>query len=44
MAIAFLVFGGSSQLFGQAYPDRTINLIIPMAPGDGVDVSGTIDG
>jgi tripartite-type tricarboxylate transporter receptor subunit TctC len=41
-AIAFSVLGGSSQLFGQAYPDRAINLVIPMAPGDGVDVAGRL--
>jgi tripartite-type tricarboxylate transporter receptor subunit TctC len=41
-AMAFLVFAGSSRLFGQAYPDRTINLVIPMAPGDGIDVAGRL--
>jgi tripartite-type tricarboxylate transporter receptor subunit TctC len=42
VTIAFFVFAGSPQLFGQAYPDRAINLIIPMAPGDGVDISGRL--
>ena len=42
MTMAFLIFGGSSRLFGQAYPDRAINLVIPMAPGDGVDIAGRL--
>jgi len=42
MPMAFLIFGGSSRLFGQAYPDRAINLVIPMAPGDGVDIAGRL--
>ena len=33
---------GAPYLFAQGYPDRTINLIIPMAPGDGVDIVGRL--
>src|SRR3989304_6097047 len=42
IAIVILLSGGVSNLFGQGYPDRTINLVIPMAPGDGVDVAGRL--
>ncbi len=42
LAITILFFSSASKLFGQNYPDRSINLIIPMAPGDGVDVSGRL--
>ena len=42
MTMAFLVFGGSSQLFGQAYPDRAINLVIPLPVGEGGDVAGRL--
>lgn len=42
MAAAILFAGSASSLFGQAYPDRAINLVIPMAPGDGVDVAGRL--
>ena len=41
-AIAILLGGSASELLGQGYPDRPINLIIPMAPGDGLDVSGRL--
>ena len=41
-AIAILLGGSASELLGQGYPDRPISLIIPMAPGDGVDVSGRL--
>lgn len=37
-----LFLGSATGLFGQGYPDRTINLVIPMAPGDGVDVTGRL--
>lgn len=40
MAILFL--SSASNLFGQGYPNRAINLIIPMAPGDGIDISGRL--
>jgi len=40
--VAFLFLGGVSELLGQGYPDRAINVIIPMAPGDGLDVSGRL--
>jgi len=42
MTLSILVLGNAVLLFGQSYPDRAINLIIPMAPGDGVDVSGRL--
>ncbi len=37
-----LVLSHGPCLFAQGYPDRPINLIISMAPGDGVDVSGRL--
>jgi len=37
-----LLFAGTPELSAQKYPDRPINLVIPMAPGDGIDVSGRI--
>ncbi len=37
-----LVLSHGPSLFAQGYPDRPINLIISMAPGDGVDVSGRL--
>ncbi len=42
MVLSILVLGDAILLFGQGYPDRAINLVIPMAPGDGVDVSGRL--
>jgi tripartite-type tricarboxylate transporter receptor subunit TctC len=42
MTLSILVLGNAILLFGQGYPDRAINLVIPMAPGDGVDVSGRL--
>jgi tripartite-type tricarboxylate transporter receptor subunit TctC len=42
LSAVVLLLGSASGLFGQGYPDRAINLIIPMAPGDGVDVSGRL--
>lgn len=39
---ALLVFLTSSQSFAQKYPDRPITLVIPMAPGDGLDVGGRL--
>jgi tripartite-type tricarboxylate transporter receptor subunit TctC len=41
-AIAILLGASTSELLGQGYPDRPINLVIPMAPGDGLDVSGRL--
>jgi tripartite-type tricarboxylate transporter receptor subunit TctC len=38
--VFILLLQGAPCLFAQGYPDRTINLIIPMAPGDGVDIVG----
>jgi len=37
-----LLVGGTPELFGQSYPDHPISLIIPMAPGDAVDIAGRI--
>src|SRR4030042_4234627 len=42
VVIAILGLSGGSELLGQAYPDRPIQLVIPMAPGDGVDVAGRL--
>jgi len=36
------VLGSASGVFAQEYPDKAINLVIPMAPGDGLDVSGRL--
>jgi len=38
----FLIFCSASQLFAQKYPDRPITLIIPMAPGDALDICGRL--
>ncbi|OGP54542.1 MAG: hypothetical protein A2162_10125 [Deltaproteobacteria bacterium RBG_13_52_11b] len=42
MVLTILILCGASQLFAQKYPDRPITLIIPMAPGDGLDISGRL--
>lgn len=44
LLIAVLVFiaGGSPELFGQTYPNRSVNLIIPMPPGDSLDITGRV--
>jgi tripartite-type tricarboxylate transporter receptor subunit TctC len=39
---AVFLLGSASGLLGQEYPDKAINLVIPMAPGDGLDVSGRL--
>jgi tripartite-type tricarboxylate transporter receptor subunit TctC len=39
-----LVLLSTSSLFAQKYPDRPITLVIPMAPGDGLDVAGRLMG
>src|SRR5512143_3938541 len=45
LVIAAALFAGSvSQLFGQGYPNRPISLIIPMAPGDALDITGRLMG
>ena len=41
---AALFAGGASELFGQGYPNRPISLIIPMAPGDALDITGRLMG
>lgn len=40
--IMFIIFCIYSFSISQVYPERQINLIIPMAPGDGVDVAGRL--
>lgn len=44
LLIAVMVFiaGGSPELFGQTYPSRPVNVIIPMAPGDALDITGRV--
>jgi tripartite-type tricarboxylate transporter receptor subunit TctC len=42
VVIPILFFSSASKLLGQNYPDRSVNLIISMAPGDGLDVSGRL--
>jgi len=45
LVIAAALFAGSaSELFGQGYPSRPISLIIPMAPGDALDITGRLMG
>ncbi len=45
LVIATVLFAGSaSELFGQGYPNRPISLIIPMAPGDALDITGRLMG
>jgi tripartite-type tricarboxylate transporter receptor subunit TctC len=45
LVIASVLFAGStSELFGQDYPNRPISLIIPMAPGDALDVTARLMG
>jgi tripartite-type tricarboxylate transporter receptor subunit TctC len=45
LVIATVLFAGStSELFGQDYPNRPISLIIPMAPGDALDVTARLMG
>jgi tripartite-type tricarboxylate transporter receptor subunit TctC len=39
---AIVLAGAPSQLFAQTYPNHPINLIIPMAPGDAVDLAGRV--
>ncbi|HVP79873.1 MAG TPA: tripartite tricarboxylate transporter substrate binding protein [Thermodesulfobacteriota bacterium] len=45
LVMAAVLFAGSaSELFGQGYPNRPISLIIPMAPGDALDITGRLMG
>ena len=39
-AICLLVLGVTSGPWAQTYPNRPITLVLPMAPGDAVDVAG----
>jgi len=39
-----LIAGSGSDLFCQDYPSRQISLIIPMAPGDALDITGRLMG
>ena len=39
-----LIAGSGSDLFCQDYPNRPISLIIPMAPGDALDITGRLMG
>jgi len=32
------------EVFAQRYPNRPITLVIPMAPGDGLDIAGRLMG
>jgi tripartite-type tricarboxylate transporter receptor subunit TctC len=40
VAATILFTGTAPELFGQTYPSRPIHLIIPMAPGDALDITG----
>jgi len=45
LVVAAVLFAGSaSEIFGQGYPSRPISLIIPMAPGDALDITGRLMG
>ncbi|MBN2125324.1 MAG: tripartite tricarboxylate transporter substrate binding protein [Deltaproteobacteria bacterium] len=42
LAVMLFVAGGSQVLFGQTYPSRPIHVIIPMPPGDSLDITGRV--
>jgi len=44
MILAMVVFGYASEPAAQMFPDRPITLVLPMAPGDGIDVAGRLMG
>jgi len=44
IVVTALVAGSGSDLFCQDYPSRPISLIIPMAPGDALDITGRLMG
>lgn len=44
LAVAWLLLGATSHLFAQSYPNQSISLVLPYAPGDAGDVAGRIMG
>ncbi len=42
IAVTIVFLSALSQPFAQKYPDHPINLVIPMSPGDGLDVAGRL--
>jgi tripartite-type tricarboxylate transporter receptor subunit TctC len=40
MVLSVVVFGYASEPFAQTYPAHPITLVLPMAPGDGIDLAG----
>ncbi len=40
LAVASLLSNVTPNLYAQGYPNQTINLVIPLAPGDAGDVAG----
>ena len=42
VVMTLLLLVGTAELFAQEYPNRAINLVIPMASGDSLDVIGRI--
>jgi tripartite-type tricarboxylate transporter receptor subunit TctC len=39
---AMVLVGSAPELLAQSYPNHPISLIIPMAPGDAVDLAGRV--
>lgn len=42
LILGIFLSGVYSKIYCQVYPERQINLVIPMAPGDGVDIAGRL--
>jgi tripartite-type tricarboxylate transporter receptor subunit TctC len=42
LALAWLLLGATPQLLAQSYPNQSISLVLPYAPGDSGDVAGRI--
>jgi tripartite-type tricarboxylate transporter receptor subunit TctC len=42
LALAWLLLGATTHLLAQSYPNQSISLVLPYAPGDSGDVAGRI--